>query len=72
MRSPSTVERAHSSALVVGAGIGLGDEVLVPAYTWVSTAAAPLAVGVVPWLVDIDESLMIDPIDIKRKITSAT
>ena len=64
-----------TSALIcalVGAGIGPGDEVLVPAYTWVSTAAAPLAVGAVPVLVDIDESLMIDPIDIKRKITPQT
>jgi dTDP-4-amino-4,6-dideoxygalactose transaminase len=61
-----------TSALVcalVGAGIGPGDEVLVPAYTWVSTAAAPLAVGAVPVLVDIDESLTMDPVDLKRKIT---
>ncbi len=60
-----------TSALVcalVGAGIGPGDEVLVPAYTWVSTAAAPLAVGAVPILVDVDESLTIDPIDMKQKI----
>ena len=64
-----------TSALIcalVGAGIGPGDEVLVPAYTWVSTAAAPLAVGAVPVLVDIDESLMIDPVDIRRKLTPAT
>jgi dTDP-4-amino-4,6-dideoxygalactose transaminase len=64
-----------TSALIcalVGAGIGPGDEVLVPAYTWVSTAAAPLAVGAIPVLVDIDASLSIDPIDIKRKITPHT
>ena len=64
-----------TSALIcalVGAGIGPGDEVLVPAYTWVSTAAAPLAVGAIPVLVDIDESLSIDPIDVKRKITPRT
>lgn len=64
-----------TSALIcalVGAGIGPGDEVLVPAYTWVATAAAPLAVGAVPVLVDIDESLTIDPVDVKRKITEYT
>lgn len=64
-----------TSALIcalVGAGIGPGDEVLVPAYTWVSTAAAPLAVGAVPVLVDIDASLTIDPRDIERKITPFT
>lgn len=64
-----------TSALIcalIGAGIGPGDEVLVPAYTWVSTAAAPLAVGAVPVLVEVDASLTIDPIDIKRKLTSRT
>jgi dTDP-4-amino-4,6-dideoxygalactose transaminase len=64
-----------TSALIcalVGAGIGPGNEVLVPAYTWVSTAAAPLAAGAVPVLVEIDESLTIDPDDIRRKITPYT
>lgn len=59
-------------AALVGAGIGPGDEVLVPAYTWVATAAAPLAVGAVPILVDIDETLTMDPNDIERKITPYT
>ncbi|MDQ4117872.1 MAG: DegT/DnrJ/EryC1/StrS family aminotransferase [Actinomycetota bacterium] len=56
-------------AALVGAGIGPGDEVLVPAYTWVSTAAAPLAVGAVPVLVEVDRSLTMDPSDLARKIT---
>jgi dTDP-4-amino-4,6-dideoxygalactose transaminase len=59
-------------AALVAAGVGPGDEVLVPAYTWVATAIAPLAVGAVPILVDVDESLTIDPEDIKRKITPYT
>ena len=57
---------------LVGAGIGPGDEVLVPAYTWVSSAAAPLAVGAVPVLVEVDSSLTIDPVDVRRKITPYT
>ncbi len=64
-----------TSALIcalVGAGIGPGDEVLVPAYTWLSTAAAPLAVGAVPVLVNIDLTLTMDPVDIERKITART
>lgn len=64
-----------TSALIsalAAAGIGPGDEVLVPAYTWVSTAMAPLAVGAIPVLVDIDESLTLDPEDINRKITPYT
>jgi dTDP-4-amino-4,6-dideoxygalactose transaminase len=71
----SLAVNSGTSALMcalIGAGIGPGDEVLVPAYTWISSAAAPLAIGAVPVLVDIDDSLTIDPIDIKRKITSRT
>ena len=57
---------------LVAAGGGPGDEVLVPAYTWVSSAAAALAVGAVPVLVEIDESLTIDPNDLRRKVTPHT
>jgi dTDP-4-amino-4,6-dideoxygalactose transaminase len=64
-----------TSALIsalVAAGVGPGDEVLVPAYTWIATALAPLAVGAVPTLVEIDETLTIDIDDMKRKITPHT
>ncbi|MDJ0752087.1 MAG: DegT/DnrJ/EryC1/StrS family aminotransferase [Ardenticatenaceae bacterium] len=64
-----------TSALIcalVGAGVGPGDEVLVPAYTWVATAAAPLAVGAIPVLVEVDDSLTMDPKDIENKITERT
>ena len=57
---------------MVGCGIGPGDEVLVPAYTWVATAAAPLAVGAVPVLTEINQTLTIDPDDIRRKISPRT
>lgn len=63
--------RALISALAA-AKIGPGDEVLVPAYTWIATAIAPLAVGAVPVLVNIDESLTIDPQDLERQITPQT
>lgn len=53
-------------------GVGPGDEVIVPAYTWMASAAAPLHVGAVPVICDIDESLTIDPDDIERKITPNT
>jgi len=64
-----------TSALVAAlsaAGVGPGDEVLVPAYTWMATAAAPVLVGAAPVLVDIDESLTIDPKAIERQITPYT
>jgi dTDP-4-amino-4,6-dideoxygalactose transaminase len=59
-------------AALVAAGVGPGDEVLVPAYTWIATAAAPLAVGAVPVLVEINQTLTMDPADIARKITPNT
>jgi dTDP-4-amino-4,6-dideoxygalactose transaminase len=36
------------------AGIGWGDEVLVPAYTFQATAVAPMAAGAIPVIVDVD------------------
>lgn len=64
-----------TSALVCalfGLGIGPGDEVLVPAYTYIATAAAVVAVGAVPVIVEIDESLGMDPADAEQKITPRT
>lgn len=57
---------------LVGLGIGPGDEVIVPGYTFISTALAPLAVGAVPVLAEIDAGLMLDPADVEQKITART
>ena len=55
------------------AGIGWGDEVIVPAYTFQATAAAPMAAGAIPVIVDISpDSYCIDPIAVERAITSKT
>lgn len=64
-----------TSALVcglVGLEIGPGDEVIVPGYTFMSSASAVLAVGAIPVIAEIDDSLTIDPKDIERKITGHT
>lgn len=50
-------------------GVGPDDEVLVPAYTWVSTAAAAVHLGAVPILVEIDDTLTMDPADLEAKVT---
>lgn len=55
-----------------GIGVGPGDEVIVPAYTWMASAAAVLAVGGVPVLAEVDESLTLDPEDVQSKLTSHT
>ena len=49
------------TAALVALGIGPGDEVLVPACTYMATAMAVLAVGAIPVVVDIDDSLTMDP-----------
>lgn len=55
------------------AGIGWGDEVIVPAYSFAATAAAPLAAGAIPVIVDIDpETYCIDPTAAEAAITSRT
>jgi dTDP-4-amino-4,6-dideoxygalactose transaminase len=54
-------------------GIGTGDEVLVPAVSWISTSEAVSSVGAKPVFVDIDQnSYTIDPKLIEEKITSHT
>lgn len=49
-------------------GIGPGDEVIVPAYTWLATATSVLSVGGIPVLAEVDETLGLDPEDLERKI----
>ncbi|QTN38489.1 DegT/DnrJ/EryC1/StrS family aminotransferase [Cryomorphaceae bacterium] len=54
-------------------GIGPGDEVIVPAFTWVSSANVVLYQGATPVFVDIDlNTFNIDPSKIKSKITDKT
>ena len=57
---------------LVGLGIGPGDEVIVPAYTFMATATSALSVGAVPVPAEVDESLTLDPADVRRKITPRT
>jgi len=55
-----------------GIGIGPGDEVIVPAYTWIASPASVLAVGGVPVIAEVDETLTLDPADVEAKITPHT
>ncbi len=60
------------SAGLTGLGIGPGDEVLVPAHTYMATATAVLAVGAIPVLVEIDETLTISPAALDAAVGPAT
>ena len=53
-------------------GVGAGDEVIMPAFTFVASFEAILSVGAVPVLVDIDSSLTLSPAAVKAAITPKT
>ncbi len=64
-----------TAALITGLkamGIGPGDSVLVPGYTFISTALAVTAVGAIPIYTEVDEALMMCPIDMEEKIEAHT
>lgn len=61
----------HSAYFAVG--VGPGDEVLVPSYTWHATATPVIHCAATPVFCDIrPESLTIDPDDVERRITPRT
>jgi dTDP-4-amino-4,6-dideoxygalactose transaminase len=53
-------------------GVGPGQEVIVPAYMWVSVAAAVVNQGAIPVLADIDDTFSLDPAAVESAITSKT
>lgn len=64
-----------TAALVVAVnalGLGPGDEVILPAWTWHSCFNAVVLAGALPVFAEIDETFNIDPRDIERKITPQT
>jgi 8-amino-3,8-dideoxy-alpha-D-manno-octulosonate transaminase len=53
-------------------GIGYGDEVICPSFTFVASFEAIISVGAVPVLVDVDDTLTLAPNAVKAAITSKT
>jgi 8-amino-3,8-dideoxy-alpha-D-manno-octulosonate transaminase len=53
-------------------GIGAGDEVIMPTFTFVASFEAVLGVGAVPVLVDVDDTLTLNPAAVKAAITPKT
>jgi len=53
-------------------GIGYGDEVITPTFTFVASFEAILNVGAVPVFVDVDDTLTLNPDAVKKAITSKT
>ena len=60
-------------AAMIAYGIGPGDEVIVPSFTFIATANAPLFVGARPVFADVEEETFgLDPSDVGEKITRKT
>jgi len=53
-------------------GIGKGDEIIIPALTWISTAEAVVSAGATPVFVDVDAEGVIDILEVKKSITDKT
>jgi len=60
-------------SLMLAYGFGLGDEIIVPSFTFIATANAPLFVGAKPIFAEIEgETLGLDPSDVEKKINKKT
>ena len=60
------------AAAMLGVGIGPGDEVIIPAHTYMATATSVLAVGAIPVIVDVDETITLDPVALEAAIGPRT
>ena len=63
---------AAVSVALAAAGIGAGDEVIMPSFTFVASFEAIMMMGATPILVDIDDTLTLDPKAVENAITSKT
>ena len=63
---------AALSTAMAALGIGAGDEVIMPSFTFVASFEAVLSVGAVPLMVDIDDTLTLDPAAVEQAITPRT
>ena len=57
---------------LVGLGVGPGDEVIVPGFTFVASISSIVYAGAVPVLGEVDRTLNLDPHDVQHKITPRT
>jgi 8-amino-3,8-dideoxy-alpha-D-manno-octulosonate transaminase len=59
-------------AALAACGVGAGDEVIVPPFTFVADIEAVLWLGAIPVFAEIDETLCLDPVSVEQKITDKT
>jgi 8-amino-3,8-dideoxy-alpha-D-manno-octulosonate transaminase len=63
---------AAVSVALASAGVGAGDEVIIPTFTFVASFEAIMMLGAIPVLVDIDDTLTLDPKAVEAAITAKT
>lgn len=63
---------AAVSLALASAGVGAGDEVIMPTFTFVASFEAIIMLGAIPILVDIDDTLTLSPKAVKDAITPKT
>ncbi|SMP20830.1 8-amino-3,8-dideoxy-alpha-D-manno-octulosonate transaminase [Muriicola jejuensis] len=63
---------AALTVALASAGIGAGDEVIIPTFTFVASFEAVLSVGAIPVLADIDDTLCLNPEAVEKAITERT
>ncbi|MCA6515533.1 MAG: aminotransferase class I/II-fold pyridoxal phosphate-dependent enzyme, partial [Chitinophagaceae bacterium] len=63
---------AALSTALAALGVGAGDEVIMPTFTFVASFEAVLSVGAIPVLVDVDDTLTLDPEAVRSAITPRT
>lgn len=63
---------AALTVALASAGIGAGDEVIMPTFTFVASFESILALGAVPILVDVDDTLTLNPEAVEKAITAKT
>lgn len=63
---------AALTVALASAGVGAGDEVILPTFTFVASFESVLAIGAVPVLVDVDDTLTLKPSSVEKVITPKT
>lgn len=63
---------AALTVALVSAGIGAGDEVIMPTFTFVASFESILAIGAIPILVDVDDTLTLNPVAVEKAISPKT
>ena len=72
IRHSNFVIRIFLWITLLSLGIGAGDEVIVPGFTYVASISSIVYTGATPILAEIDQTFDLDPVDVEAKITPRT